>query len=215
MPDFARLLSAAFKTELSASRRLSSRTGCAPEQALRATLQASAGAASLAELVAARDALRIADGLRGAAPARKPGQPSAWHGWFDGSAHPNPGHCGIGALLTGPAGARIEISRPAGYGNSSEAEYRALIALLQAAVECGAHDLTVYGDSKVVIDDLNGPFAAAAVSLLDCRASALGLLAQLREVTLRWIPRHKNGAADALSQLAAGRLDTTDSQDER
>lgn len=164
--------------------------------------------------MAARDELRLADGARAAAPPRTPGQTSAWLGWFDGSAQPNPGHCGIGALLTGPVGARLEISRPAGYGNSSEAEYRALIALLAAAVEHGAHDLTIYGDSKVVIDDLNGSFAAAAVSLLAYRASALGLIAQLRQVTLRWIPRHKNGAADALSQLAARRADTKDGHDE-
>jgi ribonuclease HI len=218
MPDFTRLLSVAFKSELSASRRLSSRTGCSPEQALRVTLTASAGAASLADLLAGRDALQAADAARAATrsdaalaqrQARHDGPPTAWRAWFDGSAHPNPGNCGIGALLKGPAGERIEISRPAGYGNSSEAEYRALIALLEAAVQCGAHGLTIYGDSKVVIDDLNGPYGAAAVSLLECRAAALALIAQLGDVTLRWIPRHKNGEADALSQLASRVAPTT------
>jgi ribonuclease HI len=106
-------------------------------------------------------------------------------------------------LLRGPGGEVVEISRAAGYGNSSEAEYRALIALLETAVACGAHGLSIYGDSKVVIDDINGPFAGAVVSLLECRASALALIAQLRDVSLRWIPRHKNSEADALSQRAA------------
>jgi ribonuclease HI len=203
MPDFARLQSAAFTSELRASRRLASRTGCSPEAALRATLEANAGGRSLGALLAARDALRTADEARAAAIARLPGgQPARWRAWFDGSAHPNPGNCGIGALLRGPGGEVVEISRGAGYGNSSEAEYRALIALLEAAVECGAHGLAIHGDSKVVIDDMNGPFAGAAVSLLECRASALALIAQLRDVTLRWIPRHKNSEADALSQRA-------------
>jgi ribonuclease HI len=215
MPDFARLSSAAFKSELSASRRLSSRTGCSPEAALRETLAASAGAGSLAGLLTVRDALRAADASRAAAVARlQPGRPTAWRGWFDGSAHPNPGNCGIGALLIGPAGQHIEISRTAGYGNSSEAEYRALIALLEAAVQCGAHGLAIYGDSKVVIDDLNGPFAGAVVALLDSRAAALALIAQLREVALRWIPRHKNSAADALSQRAGRTLTSNDRIDE-
>lgn len=215
MPDFAHLSSAAFKSELSASRRLSSRTGCSPEAALRATLAASAGAGSLAELLAARDALRAADASRTAAIAQLPvDQPTAWRGWFDGSAHPNPGNCGIGALLKGPGGEHVEISRAAGYGNSSEAEYRALIALLEAAVHCGANGITIYGDSKVVIDDLNGPFAGAVVSLLDSRAAALALMAQLRDVALRWIPRHKNSAADALSQRAGRTLTTNDTIDE-
>jgi ribonuclease HI len=215
MPDFARLLSAAFKAELSASRQLAVRSGRTPEQALRATLEASAGAGSLADLLAARSALKAADAARAAArrdqraavlarrQARHDGAPSAWRAWFDGSAHPNPGDCGIGALLKGPGGERVEISRPAGYGNSSEAEYRALIALLEAAVSYGAHGMTIYGDSKVVIDDVNGSDAGAARSLHACRQAALALIAQLREVSLRWIPRHKNCEADALSQLGS------------
>ncbi|NDP43444.1 MAG: hypothetical protein GZ089_12140, partial [Aromatoleum sp.] len=54
MTDFARLMSAAYKAELSASRRMASRTGCSPEQALRDALLESAGAGSLAELLDAR-----------------------------------------------------------------------------------------------------------------------------------------------------------------
>lgn len=213
MTDFARLISAAYKAELSASRRMASRTGCSPEQALRDTLQESAGAGSLDDLLDARGALQAADAARATSQAPRDGKPSAWRAWFDGSAHPNPGHCGIGALLEGPAGEHIEISRAAGYGNSSEAEYRALIALLEAAVDCGAHGVTIHGDSKVVIDDLNGPFADAAVSLQDCRTQALALIGQLRDVTLRWIPRHKNSQADALSQRA-GRPLTSEFNDE-
>lgn len=214
MPDFASLLSAAFKSELTASRRLALRNSCTPEQALRETMLASAGSASLDTLVASRLALKAADAERAAArrstragvlarrQARHDGAPTAWRAWFDGSAHPNPGDCGIGALLKGPGGEKIEISRPAGYGNSSEAEYRALIALLEAAVRSDAHGLTVYGDSKVVIDDVNGPDAKAAVSLLEYRDAALALIGQLRDVAIRWIPRHKNTDADALSQKA-------------
>lgn len=214
MPDFASLLSAAFKSELIASRRLALRNSCTPEQALRDTMQASAGSASLDTLVASRLSLKAADAERAAArrtaragvlarrQARHDGAPTAWRAWFDGSAHPNPGDCGIGALLMGPGGEKIEISRSAGYGNSSEAEYRALIALLEAAVRSDAHGLTIYGDSKVVIDDLNGPDAKAAVSLLEYRGAALALIGQLRGVAIRWIPRHKNTDADALSQKA-------------
>ena len=212
MHDFTHLRSAAFQSELAASRRLARRAGCSPEQALRETLAAKAGTRSLAELLAERTALQAADADRAAVraaeraatrqrrQARHDGPPTPWRAWFDGSAHPNPGHCGIGALLTGPLGERVEISRAAGYGNSGEAEYRALIALLEAAVHNGAHDLTIYGDSQVVVNDVNGSAGAAALS--ECRQSALALIAQLRGVTLRWIPRHKNGAADALSQRA-------------
>jgi ribonuclease HI len=97
----------------------------------------------------------------------------------------------------------IEISRPAGHGDSSEAEYRALIALLEAAIDHQAHPLAIFGDSLVVVDDVNGPDHAAAPVLHAYRSTVHALLAQLDGVTLRWIPRHRNTAADALSQRAS------------
>jgi ribonuclease HI len=209
------LYDAANRAERAASRRLAGRTGMSGQQALRQTLEQSAGDAGLAALLAQRAALRAAEAARAAArqarkqaaqalrQARHDGAPTAWRAWFDGSAHPNPGRCAIGALLRGPAGEQVEISLPAGYGNSSEAEYRALVALLEAAVGSGAHGLTIYGDSQVVVDDVNGPEHAGAPSLRHYRLAAHALLAQLRDVALRWIPRHRNTEADALSQRAA------------
>lgn len=215
MIDFSRLHDAAYKSERRASRKLAAAAGITEAEALQRTLTASAGLGGLAALLAERDALKQADaarlqarGQRRAAldtrrKARHDGPPAAWRAWFDGSAHPNPGRCGIGGLLHGPNDAVIEISQAAGYGNSSEAEYRALIAVLEAAVKSGAHDLVIQGDSRVVIDDINGLALHAAVSLAGYRAHAHALLAQLGGVTLRWIPRQKNAAADALSQRAA------------
>jgi ribonuclease HI len=49
---------------------------------------------------------------------------------------------------------------------------------------------------------MNGSDADAARSLSELRRTALALAARLRGVALRWIPRHKNTAADALSQRA-------------
>jgi ribonuclease HI len=128
---------------------------------------------------------------------------SGWRAWFDGSARPNPGRCAIGVVLAGPAGEVVEISQPAGYGDSSEAEYRALIALLEAAIVHHAQPLAVFGDSLVVVDDVNGPDHAAAPVLQAYRRTVHSLLTQLGDVTLRWIPRHRNTVADALSQRAS------------
>lgn len=215
MSEISQLHDAAYKSERSASRKLAAATGITEDEALRRTLTAAAGLAGLASLLAARLAQRQADAARVQArderraaldarrKARHEGPPAAWRAWFDGSAHPNPGRCGIGGLLQGPQGATIEISRAAGNGNSSEAEYLALIAVLQAAIEGGANDLVIYGDSRVVIDDMNGPLLYAAVSLAGYRAEAHALMSRLSGVTLRWIPRHKNAAADALSQCGA------------
>jgi len=226
MNDLDRLQGAASKTELAASRKLALRSNIPLEDALRTTLTTSAGDAGLDHLLDQRAALRAAEAARALARRtardatreaarvaalalrrlRQEGAPTAWRGWFDGSAKPNPGRCGIGARLLGPNGAAVELSQAAGYGNSSEAEYRALILLLETAVMHGAGPLTVYGDSQVVIDDVNGALADSAAVLRPLRARVHALLAQLPATTLRWIPRHKNGEADALSQRATAAL---------
>lgn len=131
-----------------------------------------------------------------------PPSPAAWHGWFDGSATPNPGRIGIGALLLGPAGERIEISRRAGDGSSGDAEYLALLALLEMALERGVRELAVYGDSQVVVQDVLMADMPGAKGLEEHRARALALMAGLDKVALRWLPRHRNGEADRLSQRA-------------
>jgi ribonuclease HI len=212
-PD-AELQAIAYKGEHAASRRLARAQGLSEAQALRQTLQLAAGKAGLAALVAERLALREAESARAAAraalratvKARRAAQheaaPSAWRAWFDGSARPNPGRCAIGVLLRGPDGVEIELSRPAGDGDSSEAEYRALIALLETALAHGADDLAIHGDSQVVINDVTGPDFHAAPALHDYRTTARALLARFEQVSLRWVPRHKNKSADALSQRA-------------
>jgi ribonuclease HI len=131
-----------------------------------------------------------------------PPSPSAWRGWFDGSATPNPGRIGIGALLLGPAGERIEISRRAGEGTSGDAEYLALAALLETALGLGVRELAAYGDSQVVVHDVLMEGMPGARGLEGHRARVLGLMARLDRVALRWLPRHRNAAADALSQRA-------------
>jgi ribonuclease HI len=211
MDELDRLREAAFKTERSACKRIK---GMSELEALRQVLTASAGQAGLPALLAARAALRASalarsagrDAQRSAAKAahaaRHEGPATPWRAWFDGSAHPNPGRCGIGAVLRGPAGELHEVSRAAGFGNSSEAEYLALIAVLELAVQSGAHGLTIYGDSQVVVNDVNGSEDASAPSLRVHRSAAIALMACLRGVAVRWVPRKKNPEADALSQRA-------------
>jgi ribonuclease HI len=208
------LVDAAYKGERVASRRLAARNGIPEMEALRQTLTRLAGPRGLAALLAERAALRLRDTARreqkqqdkaaqlALREAQRQPAADAWCAWFDGSAHPNPGRIGIGAVLRGPAGQRLEISRREGHGNSGEAEYLALIALLEAAVPMHPPSLVVYGDSQVVINDVNQG-QAGAKGLEGHRARVAGLLAQLADVSLRWIPRHRNGAADQLSQRAA------------
>ncbi|SDH67211.1 ribonuclease HI family protein [Janthinobacterium sp. YR213] len=209
------LLAAAFKSERAQARRLAALEGITGDAALRRILEQASGTLGLAALLATRlqahaaeaqrKAQKISDRQQAQAARRVMAVPaSAWRGWFDGSAHPNPGKLGIGALLLGPNGERIEVSEAAGYGSSSDAEYAALTAVLQAALKVRPPpvQLLLYGDSQVVINDVLGTTPLGAKGLETQRATVVALLEQFTDVSLRWLPRHRNGEADRLSQLA-------------
>lgn len=123
-----------------------------------------------------------------------------WQGWFDGSALPNPGRMGLGVVLRAPTGVLSQYSVEGGYGDSNQAEYMALIALLEAAREHEVPKLVIYGDSRVVLDDLDA--AVGIPVLLFYRQRANDLMKAIPEIECRWIPRARNQLADALAQRA-------------
>ena len=214
--EFEEHCAAAYQKERVIGRRLARNTALSEQAALKQVLEKVAGAGSLCTLIAARKLAKLelaaklalrqqqkADRLAQKKAEKRP-DACAWLAWFDGSAHPNPGRIGIGGLLRSPDGDTFEISSAAGQGDSNQAEYLALIAVLEAAVQIQPEQLVVYGDSQVVI---NAVMTAGSVGTHDlqryCEQSRR-LLAQLKAVRLTWIPREKNTAADALSQQAIG-----------
>ncbi|HTD05786.1 ribonuclease HI family protein [Undibacterium sp.] len=215
MPNFEDLLAAAYKSDLVLSRRLQKNGGLSEREALTQVLLQAAGDKSLGELLLQRRQIQLNTAhkldmrrqAKAAAFARKKleKQPdaSAWQAWFDGSTHPNPGKMGIGGVLKSPDGQTIRISFAAGHGNSSEGEYLALIAVLQEAVRLQPEKLQVYGDSQIVINDISLTGSSGARGLEHYCVQARQLIAQLKTVSLTWVPRHKNMEADALSQQAA------------
>lgn len=214
MPTFADLIEVAYKRERVHGRKQAKQLAISEEDALKQVMEIVAGNQSLsslldkrrqetndviAKIVAAKQAK--ADARAKKITATMP-DPNAWLAWFDGATHPNPGKMGIGGLLKNPEGDVISsISFTAGQGDSSEAEYLALLAVLQAALDAGSKKLIVYGDSRVVLDDVQTKTASAPI-LESHRTRARELIAQLKDVTFIWIPRRKNEMADALSQQA-------------
>ena len=207
------MVDASFHRERVAARRLAHSHALSPALALQRVLEASAGELHLADFIGARLLAREAEARRQALRrdagcarhmarrlARLP-DPTAWHAWFDGSAVPNPGRLGLGALLQTPDGTRCTSSVAGGTGNSNDAEYLALILALQLALPLNPAVMIVHGDSRIVIGDALGaqaPVAALAVH----RQNAQALLAQFASVRLVWIPRAKNAAADELARAA-------------
>ena len=208
-PDWDQLCAVAFAGERVRARRMARDGGLTESEALQQLLKTTAQPRSLDDLVAAR-LQGIAQGQARSA-ARKQEQALAWQrkqaarmpasagwtGWFDGSACPNPGRIGLGGRLCGPDGFVTEFSLAGGQGDSNQAEYMALLVLLNAALAERPDQLLIHGDSRIVIDDVTGTHRVA--SLADYRHRALAVLAQLGGVRFCWIPRRRNAVADALS----------------
>lgn len=216
MTEFEELCAAAYQKERVIGRRLARNIALSEEEALKQVLQKVAGNGTLGALISVRRLAKLDAAaklklrrrhkaeLLAQKKAEKLPDACAWLAWFDGSAHPNPGRIGIGGLLRGPDGHTLEISFAGGQGDSNQAEYLALIAVLEAAVRIQPEQLVVYGDSQVVINAVTTADGIGAHGLQNHCERAKLLVAQLKAVRLIWIPREKNTAADALSQRAIG-----------
>lgn len=129
-------------------------------------------------------------------------EPGTWEAWFDGAAAPtNPGECSIGFVLKSPDGQVLRYGEATGFGTNNEAEYAACEAAVERLLALGAKEAVVYGDSKLVINQVNGDWARRA-PVLQRYCSAVRKLARSIKLRFVWIPREENQEADALTQEA-------------
>lgn len=134
-----------------------------------------------------------------------PAAADAWDIYCDGSAVPNPGRMGLGAVLTAPDGSRHTLSQATGTrGCNNEAELLALMAALRQARSCGAAAVRVYSDNSILVTQLGAAPAKPIARLAGLFDEARALLAAFDEAWLHWIPRHRNPLADALARAALG-----------
>ena len=126
-----------------------------------------------------------------------------WVIYCDGSAMPNPGR--MGAVLTEPNGTRHTLSQATPTkGCNNEAELRALMAALQELQRRGARALLVYCDNSILVEQLGSADAKPIARLACLFQEARVLLESFDHARLHWIPRHRNGQADALARAALG-----------
>ncbi|MGQ2978156.1 MAG: ribonuclease HI family protein [Polaromonas sp.] len=123
----------------------------------------------------------------------------------DGSAVPNPGRMGLGAVLVAPEGTRHVLSTAAdARGCNNEAEARALMLALRDAQARGARVLQIYSDNSLLVAQLGAGAAPPVLRLAALYDQVAALLASFAYTSLHWIPRHRNGEADALARAALG-----------
>ena len=118
----------------------------------------------------------------------------------DGGARGNPGPADIGALLTDASGEVIgEIAEGIGETTNNVAEYSALIAGLELALEKGVTDIQVFMDSTLVISQLKGEWKIKNDRLRTLAVKARALLNRFENTSLQHVPREQNADADRLA----------------
>ena len=129
----------------------------------------------------------------------------------DGGSRGNPGLAGYGAVVfdAGSGAVLAERKDAIGVATNNVAEYRGMIAGLEAALELGAREVTVRMDSKLVVEQMSGRNKIRHPNLQPLARRANALRAQLGRISFEWIPRELNKHADRLANeamdAAAGR----------
>ena len=130
----------------------------------------------------------------------------------DGGSRGNPGPAGYGAVVLEPSDGSVlaEAAEAIGRATNNVAEYRGLIAGLDAALAVGATHVDVRMDSKLVVEQMSGRWQIKHPDMKPLALQAKQLVRQFERVTFSWIPRERNKHADrlaneAMDDAAAGR----------
>lgn len=122
----------------------------------------------------------------------------------DGGSRGNPGVAGSGAVVLDPQTGEVLAERAVyvGIATNNVAEYRGLIAGLEAAIEIRPDaPIHVRMDSKLVVEQMCGRWKVKHPDMQTLHAQARQLITG-RDVTFEWVPRLQNAKADALANRA-------------
>lgn len=124
----------------------------------------------------------------------------------DGGARGNPGPAGIGALLQDESGKVLaEISEYLGETTNNQAEYKALIAGLEKAVELGADEVECFLDSELVVKQLKREYKVKNKDIAPLFLQVSNLLTKIKKYRFQHVFRESNKEADRLANLAMDR----------
>ena len=121
---------------------------------------------------------------------------------FDGASRGNPGPAGIGAVIFHNGKEIWASCQYIGTKTNNQSEYSALILGLKEALTRDIRQIHVYGDSQLVINQINGIYKVKNVGLQELYQEVQGLRAQFEMIVFTHIYREFNKRADHLSNMA-------------
>ena len=121
----------------------------------------------------------------------------------DGGARGNPGPAAFGYVLEADDGTVLDARGEAiGVATNNVAEYRALIAGLEAALAAGVDELEVVSDSELVVKQMRGEYKVKNAALRELSLEASRLARRFERVVYTAVRREHNELADRLVNVA-------------
>ncbi len=125
----------------------------------------------------------------------------------DGGARGNPGPAAYGYVLETFDGKVLDARGEAiGRATNNVAEYRALIAGLERAIELGVTEVEVVSDSELLVKQMRGEYKVKNEALRALSLEAAALAGQMGKVAYRAVRREHNKLADRLVNEALDAL---------
>lgn len=135
------------------------------------------------------------------------GRASEASGWFtahcDGGSRGNPGPAGYGAVIEDSQGhIAARLSKYLGRQTNNFAEYSALLAVLEWALENGVKQLRVVSDSELMVNQMKGRYKVASPGLRPLWEEAKRRAARFDRFEMTHTLRGGNQEADRLANEA-------------
>ena len=117
----------------------------------------------------------------------------------DGGSRGNPGPAAYGFVLEAEDGTVLDARGEAiGIATNNVAEYSALVAGLERAVEAGVGELEVVSDSELLVKQMRGEYRVKNKALQDLFLDASRVARKIDRVTYTAVRREHNELADSL-----------------
>ncbi|MFB6114033.1 MAG: ribonuclease HI [Halodesulfurarchaeum sp.] len=124
------------------------------------------------------------------------------HGYFDGASRGNPGPAAIGWVLVSEEGIVAEGGERIGRATNNQAEYQALERVLDMADRYGFDEVTLRGDSELIVKQVTGAWNVNDPTLRTHRVNVRERLERFDDWSISHVPREINERADELANDA-------------
>ena len=126
--------------------------------------------------------------------------------YTDGGSRGNPGPAASAFVLEAEDGTVLDArGETIGVATNNVAEYRALVAGLERAVDAGVDELEVVSDSELLVKQMRGEYKVKNAALRELSLEATRLARQVGKVSYRAVRRELNELADRLVNEALDR----------